>query len=84
MSRQRKGSKRRERIRRRHARTVRRVVMKRRNRQHHVSRKLAGGTVVVEDPKTANMTRSAKGTVEHPGTNVKAKSGLNRGILATG
>ncbi len=58
--------------------------MKRCNRQHHVSRKLAGGTVVVEGPKTANMTRSAKGTVEHPGTNVKARSGLNRGILATG
>ena len=27
------------------------------------------------------MTRSAKGTVEEPGRNVKAKSGLNRAIL---
>ena len=30
------------------------------------------------------MTRRAKGTVEHPGVNVKAKVGLNREILATG
>ncbi|MBA2951714.1 RNA-guided endonuclease InsQ/TnpB family protein [Streptomyces himalayensis] len=31
-----------------------------------------------------NMTRSAKGTVEQPGKNVRAKAGLNRGILAQG
>ena len=30
------------------------------------------------------MTKSAKGTLENPGTNVKAKSGLNREILSTG
>ncbi|MYC61423.1 MAG: transposase, partial [Caldilineaceae bacterium SB0661_bin_34] len=30
------------------------------------------------------MTRSAKGTVEEPGKNVKPKAGLNRGILNTG
>ncbi len=30
------------------------------------------------------MTKSAKGTVEAPGSNVKAKAGLNREILATG
>jgi putative transposase len=40
--------------------------------------------VVVEDLKTKNMTRSAKGTLEHPGRNVRAKSGLNRAILAKG
>ena len=28
------------------------------------------------------MTRSAKGTVEQPGRQVRAKAGLNRGILA--
>ncbi|EQD53621.1 DNA (cytosine-5-)-methyltransferase, partial [mine drainage metagenome] len=38
--------------------------------------------IVVEDLRIANMTRSAKGTVEKPGTNVAAKSGLNRAILA--
>ncbi len=31
-----------------------------------------------------NMTRSAKGTVEAPGTNVAAKAGLNRAILDSG
>lgn len=40
--------------------------------------------VVVEDLKIANMTRSARGTVEDPGTNVKQKSGLNRAILDQG
>ena len=30
------------------------------------------------------MTRSAKGTVEAPGKNVRQKAGLNRGILGTG
>ncbi|WP_242435832.1 transposase [Streptomyces sp. Root369] len=31
-----------------------------------------------------NMTHSAKGTLEQPGTHVRQKSGLNRGILAQG
>ena len=38
-------------------------------------------TIVIEDLKVKNMTRSAKGTIEEPGTNVKQKSGLNRSIL---
>jgi putative transposase len=37
-------------------------------------------TVVVEDLKITNMTKSAKGTTEIPGKNVKAKAGLNRVI----
>lgn len=37
-----------------------------------------------EDLCVANMTRSAKGTVEQPGTNVRQKAGLNRAILANG
>lgn len=40
--------------------------------------------VVVEDLKTRNMTRSAKGTLHAPGRNVAAKSGLNRAILSKG
>lgn len=40
--------------------------------------------VVLEKLKIANMTRSAKGTIENPGKNVKAKSGLNRSILDQG
>lgn len=40
--------------------------------------------VVMEDLRILNMTASAKGTVENPGTNVRAKSGLNRRILDQG
>jgi transposase len=38
----------------------------------------------VEDLQITNMTRSAKGTLEEPGRNVRAKAGLNRGILGSG
>jgi transposase len=38
----------------------------------------------VEDLKIGSMTRSAKGTREDPGRNVRAKAGLNRGILGSG
>jgi len=44
----------------------------------------AGGTVVVEDLKVKNMTKSAKGNAEEPGKNVKAKAGLNRSVLRQG
>jgi putative transposase len=40
--------------------------------------------IVLEDLKIRNMTKSAKGTIEEPGVNVKAKSGLNRVILMQG
>jgi putative transposase len=40
--------------------------------------------VVLEDLRTANMTASAKGTLERPGTNVRSKSRLNRRILDQG
>jgi putative transposase len=44
----------------------------------------AHAMVVLEDLKTRKMTRSAKGSLDQPGRNVKAKSGLNRAILAKG
>ncbi len=37
--------------------------------------------VVVEDLQIRNMTRSARGTTDKPGRNVRAKAGLNRSIL---
>ena len=40
--------------------------------------------IVLEDLKVSNMSKSAKGTIENPGKNVKAKSGLNRSILDQG
>ena len=38
----------------------------------------------VEDLRIRDMTRPAKGTVENPGRNVRAKAGLNRGIRRSG
>ena len=84
LARQRRGSRRRERTRMRLARTKRRIAQPRRNWQHHVSRSLAGGTVVVESLRTKGMTASARGTRQSPGSNVRQKAGLNREILATG
>ena len=38
----------------------------------------------VESLKIGNMTRSARGTRENPGRNVRQKAGLNRGVLGSG
>ena len=84
LARQRRGSRRRERTRRRLARTKRRIATVRRNWQHHVSRRLASGTVVIEDLHPRAMTSSARGTVDAPGRNVRQKAGLNRVIRETG
>ena len=40
--------------------------------------------VVVEQLQVSNMSRSAAGSVEQPGSNVRAKAGLNRSILNQG
>jgi putative transposase len=40
--------------------------------------------IVIEDLKVTNMSKSAIGTLEAPGRNVKAKSGLNKSILDQG
>lgn len=63
-----------------------REARRRKDWQHKTSRDLANSysLVVVEDLKTRSMTRSAKGTVEAPGRNVRQKAGLNRSILNEG
>ncbi|WP_329429095.1 transposase [Streptosporangium sp. NBC_01495] len=50
--------------------------------QHQTTTELADtfGVVVVEDLKITNLVRSAKGTIEQPGRNVRQKAGLNRAI----
>lgn len=48
----------------------------------HISKSHA--LVVLEDLKVSNMSKSASGTMENPGKNVAAKSGLNRSILDQG
>lgn len=53
---------------------------------HKTSRTLADSDAllfVLEELRIKNMTRSAKGTVTAPGANIRAKTGLNRGILAS-
>ena len=40
--------------------------------------------VCIEDLQVRNMSRSAAGTTEQPGRNVRAKSGLNKSILDQG
>jgi putative transposase len=71
---------------RRLARAKEREANARRDHLHKVSRTIVDryGRIVLEDLRLANMTRSAKGTVEEPGKNVKAKSGLNRELLDAG
>ncbi len=53
---------------------------------HKLSTDLAKshGAIKIEKLQVQNMSRSAKGTVDNPGTNVRAKSGLNRSILDQG
>ncbi len=55
------------------------------NWAHHVSKNIAGqyDLAYMEALNIRGMTKSAKGTVEKPGKHVKAKSGLNRKILAS-
>ena len=86
VARRRKGSNRRNRARHRLARTQRRIATIRHRWHHETSRVLAGtaGLLAVEDLKTKAMTRSAKGSAENPGRNVRQKAGLNREILNTG
>ena len=59
------------------------ITRERKDFQHQQSTRLVReyGSIVVEDLKLKNMSKSAKGTLENPGKNVKAKSGLNRSLL---
>jgi putative transposase len=53
---------------------------------HKSARKLVDASTVIalEALNIRNMTRSARGTVGNPGSNVAAKSGLNRAMLDAG
>lgn len=86
MSRRKRGSARHAKARRRFAALQARAARIRQDWRHKASLALACsyGTVVLEDLATRNMTRSAKGTTEAPGTNVRQKAGLNRAILDQG
>ena len=68
------------------ARAYEKVADMRRDFLHKISRAMSEtqAVVYVEDLKIRNMTRSARGTKETPGRNVRQKSGLNRSILSQG
>ncbi|MDQ2680590.1 MAG: transposase, partial [Candidatus Eremiobacteraeota bacterium] len=68
------------------ARSKEREANARRDFLHKLSGKFVweNDGIAMEALRLVNMTRSAKGTIEVPGTNVAAKSGLNRAILDTG
>ena len=63
-----------------------RIANTRRDFLHKASHTLSKNhaLVCIEDLKVANMTRSAAGTIEAPGRNVRQKSGLNKAILDQG
>jgi putative transposase len=58
----------------------------RRDYAHKVAHRIVDNAEVIalEALRLRNMTRSAKGTIEAPGRNVAAKSGLNRVMLDAG
>ena len=62
------------------------IARTRRDYLHKISTKISKShaMVVVEELQVRNMSKSEKGDKESPGKNVKAKSGLNRGILDQG
>jgi putative transposase len=78
-----KGSKNRKKASVRVARRFRKVRRQRAHLLHGISNHYAKnhGTVIIENLQIANMTASAAGTLEEPGTHVRQKSGLNRAIL---
>jgi transposase len=86
LARAKQGSGRRRQVRLAIARVKARETDRRKDWAERESTKIARrfDLIKIEDLRIKNMTRSAKGTREDPGRNVRAKSGLNRGILRSG
>ena len=85
LARQMKGSHRRKVTRVRLQKAFRAERFARLNWAHHVSKNIASeyDVAYVEKLNIRGMTKSAKGTKEKPGKHVKAKSSLNRKIMAS-
>jgi putative transposase len=86
LARTKRGSNRRKRIRLAIARLRTRETDRRKDWAEKASTGIARrfDVIRVEDLRIKNMTRSAKGTQENPGRNVRQKSGLNREIMRSG
>jgi transposase len=84
LARSKRGSNRRTRIKAAIARWKARETDRRKNWVEKTTTDIARcfDVIRVEDLKIRNLTKSARGTVEKPGRNVRQKSSLNRGILA--
>ncbi len=86
LARKKRGSNNRRKQVQRVARLHMRVSNARRDFLHKTSTHIAKnhGVIVLEKLVVRNMVRSAAGTMDEPGKNVRAKSGLNRAILDQG
>jgi putative transposase len=86
LARGKRGSNRRARVRLASARLRARETDRRKDWAEKVSTDLARrfDLIRVEDLRIGTMTRSARGTWENPGRNIRQKAGLNRGILRSG
>jgi putative transposase len=86
LARKKRGSSNRRRARAKVAAVHRRIRDCRADFHHKTARALVRtcDVIALEDLRITNMTRSASGTIAEPGTNVAAKSGLNRSILDAG
>ncbi len=86
LSRATKGSKRRQNAKHEMAKVARKIARRRSAYNHKVTTDLTRrfSYIALEDLQVKNMTASAKGDMENPGTNVKAKARLNRAVLNVG
>ena len=85
LARARKGSRRRGEVKHAVARLRAREKDRRKDWAEKASTRLARqfDVICVEHLDITGMTRAAKGSIERPGRNVRAKAGLNRGILGS-
>lgn len=83
LSRTEKGSNRRRKAAERVGRRHHEVAVRRIGYVHQTTKRLATqwATVALEDLNVSGMTRSARGTIDNPGRNVRSKAGLNRSVL---
>jgi putative transposase len=86
LSRCKRGSRRRRKARTRVAAVHAKVRRQRLDHAHKLANRLVAHHDVIchEDLRIGNMSRSARGTIEQPGTRIAQKAGLNRAILDAG
>jgi putative transposase len=86
VSRKQKGSNNRRKAQFKVAKIHRKIVRQRNDYLHKASTMICKNHAIIciEDLRVSNMSRSASGTIEKPGKNVTAKSGLNKSILDQG